>query len=351
MSDMFPAMGLRFLHLILIVSILVLPVSAQRRRPDPGPQPKNIKGVVQDLRGTPLPGANVYVRDMKTNVTRTLTTNQQGLYEIYSLSPAVDYEVYASFRGMSSAKRFVSSFLNRPDNVLNFQLDMAAIASGTSNLADDDGPTIRTFDNVDLRASFQLPQGASAPIPAVLLLHGFGEDRAVWNSLRSELLGRGWAVLALDLRGHGGSTNRNGRPFRASEEWRTSSHEFPVDIDPALDWLKAQPRINNTRIVVIGSDIGANLALIASGRFPEVRTVVAINPRLNESLSMAGSAQDFTPKSALIVSNDPAEANRVRESVATPSRVLTVLGTGGTAKWAAEKPVVDAVFQWLRETF
>jgi pimeloyl-ACP methyl ester carboxylesterase len=343
----------RFLILLLMISVLAVGLAdAQRRRPDPGPQPKNIRGVVQDLRGTPLAGASVYVRDMKTNITRTLTTDQQGLYAIYALSPAVDYEVYADFRGKSSEKRFVSSFLNRPDNVLNFQLDMAAIA-GSSALepADNAGLTIRTYDMVELRASFELPRGAAAPIPAVLLLHGYGEDRSVWNSLRSELLSRGWAVMALDLRGHGQSANKNGRPLQATEEWRMSSHDFPVDIDPALDWLKAQPRVNNSKLVVIGSDVGANLALIASGRFPEVRTVVAINPKLNESMAMAGSAQDFMPRSALIVSSDQAEGTRVLESVKTPGRILTLSGSGGTAKWSGEKQVVDAVFQWLRETF
>src|SRR5688572_13968280 len=99
--------------LLLIACVSDGTAHAQRRRPDAGPQPKNIKGVVQDLRGTPLPGANVYVRDLKSNVTRTLTTDQQGLYSIFSLTPTVDYEVYAEFRGKASEKKFVSSFLNR----------------------------------------------------------------------------------------------------------------------------------------------------------------------------------------------------------------------------------------------
>jgi pimeloyl-ACP methyl ester carboxylesterase len=327
-------------------------VGAQSRRPDTGPSPKNIRGVVQDLRGTPLPGAHVYIRDMKTNITRTLTTDQQGLYSIFALTPTADYEVYAEFRGQTSEKKLVSSFLNRADNVINFQLDMAAIAGGAPTIDDaGSGPEIRAFDAAELRASFELPRGVAAPIPAVLLLHGYGEDRSVWNSLRAELLARGWAVMALDLRGHGQSTTRNGRPLQAAPEWRTSSHDFPVDVDPALDWLKAQPRVDNSKVVIIGSDVGANLALIASGRFPEVRTVVAINPKLNESMSMAGSAQDFMPKSALIISNDPAEADRVQATVTAPRRVLVVSGSGGTGKWAAEKQVVDGIFQWLRETF
>ena len=157
--------------------------------------------------------------------------------------------------------------------------------------------------------------------------------------------------MSLDLRGHGESKTRNQRPIQAITEWRTSSHEFPVDLDPALDWLKARPRIDTQKIVVIGIDVGANLALIASGRFPEVRTVVAIKPNLTESLAMAGSAQDFQPRSALIVVGDQAEGNRINALVRAPSRVLVGSVQGGATQSIAGKAVSDAVFQWLRDTF
>jgi pimeloyl-ACP methyl ester carboxylesterase len=330
-----------------------LPLEAQlfpRGRKDTGPKPKNIHGAVQDARGKSLVGARVFIRNMKTNVMRTLTTDQDGLYKVYALPPMADYEVYAEFKGKASEKKIVSSFLNREDNVLNFQLDVAVIAGGGLE-AEDAGPEFKTYDLVELHASFEMPIGVPAPVPAVLLLHGYGEDRTVWNDFTRQLLNRGWAVMALDLRGHGESKTKNQRPIQASQEWRTSPHEFPVDIDPSLDWLKAQPRINNSKIVVIGTDVGANLALIASGRFPEVKTVVAIQPKFSESLGMAGSAQDFKPRSALIVVADEAEGNRIKAVVAAPFRVQVVPIAGGTSQWVADKRVADAVFQWIKETF
>jgi pimeloyl-ACP methyl ester carboxylesterase len=295
-------------------------------------------------------GARVFIRDTKTNVVRTIETDAEGLYRVYALSPTVDYEVHAEFKGKASDKKVISSFLNREDNVVNFQLDVAVIESG--GLApDQSGPAFQAFDLTDLHASFDMPIGVPAPIPAVLLLHGYGEDRTVWRNFTQQLLGRGWAVMALDLRGHGESKTKNQRPLQATTEWRTSSHEFPVDLDPALDWLKARPRIDTQKIVVIGVDVGANLALIASGRFPEVRTVVAIRPNLTESLAMAGSAQDFQPRSALIVVADEAEGNRIKALVKPPSRVLVRSVAGGTAQSLADKQLTDAVFQWLRDSF
>src|SRR5436309_15958600 len=108
-----------------------LPAEAQfgipQRRRDTGPKPKNVHGLVQDLRGKPLQGARVFIRDMKTNVVRTIDTDQDGIYKVFSLSPTVDYEVHAEFKGMSSDKKIVSSFLDREDNVVNFQLAVAVI--------------------------------------------------------------------------------------------------------------------------------------------------------------------------------------------------------------------------------
>ena len=66
---------------------------------------------------------------MKTKVIRTLETDSKGEYRVNALTPTVDYEVYASYKGKESEKKFVSSFLNREDNVLSFQLDVSVIDS------------------------------------------------------------------------------------------------------------------------------------------------------------------------------------------------------------------------------
>jgi pimeloyl-ACP methyl ester carboxylesterase len=157
--------------------------------------------------------------------------------------------------------------------------------------------------------------------------------------------------MALDLRGHGESKTKNQRPLTPDASWRSSNQDFPLDVDPALDWLKAQPRLDSRKIVVIGYDVGANLALLAAGKFREVRTVVAVKPNLNESLAMAGSAQDFHPHSALIVVSDAAEGNRLKGYVADPVKVLTMAGSAGAAQSFQNRQLTDAVFQWLKETF
>ena len=157
--------------------------------------------------------------------------------------------------------------------------------------------------------------------------------------------------MALDLRGHGDSKTKNQRPFAAAPEWRSSPDAFPHDLDPALDWLKTQPRLDSHKIVIIGYDIGANLALFASGKYKDVRSVVAVKPNLNESMAIAGSAQDFHPRSALVISPDEAEGNQIKTLVQAPFRLLTLGLAGGTTPSFENKQLTDAVFQWLKETY
>jgi pimeloyl-ACP methyl ester carboxylesterase len=157
--------------------------------------------------------------------------------------------------------------------------------------------------------------------------------------------------MTLDLRGHGLSQTKNGVPITASTDWRTSPHEFPLDLDAAITWLKTQTRINSNKIAVIGVDVGANLALIASGRFPQVRTVVAINPNLVEGQEMAGGSQDYKPRSAMVFTLNESAGNTMKAAVQTPVQIRVVSQTGGTAAWLQDKQVTDSVSQWLKETF
>jgi pimeloyl-ACP methyl ester carboxylesterase len=320
------------------------------KKRDTGPKPKNIHGIVQDLQNKPVVGARVFLKNMQTSVVRTLETDQNGEYKVFGLNAMVDYELYAEFKGKSTEKKFVSSYLNREDNVLNFQLDVAGSASASAP-STAPGPTFKSYDLVELHASLDLPVGVPAPIPAILLLHGYGEDRTAWKDFSKQLLNRGFAVMAMDLRGHGESRTKNQRPIQASPDWRTNLQEFPVDLDPALDFMKSRPRVDTRKMAVIGFDVGANLALIASGRFPEVRTAVAIKPNLDESFALAGSAQDFQPRSTLVVVSSQAEADRFKSVVKTPSRTIVASHAGGTAEWTSDQQVAEAIFQWLRETF
>jgi pimeloyl-ACP methyl ester carboxylesterase len=315
-----------------------------------GQRPKNVSGLISDLRGQPLPEARVFVRNLATGVTRTQVSDNDGIYNFYGLPQDADYEVFAEFEGKESERRFVSQFLDRVDNVLNFVLDVAIVPASTPQAADPGNVELRTFDLVELHGSFQSPQGIPAPIPAALLLHGYGEDRSVWNALEERLLVEGWAVMTLDLRGHGASNRRNSEAIAPIPEWRADPNQFPLDLQPALEYLKSQARLDSARIAVVGTNLGANLALIAASRFPEVHTAVALDPILEEALAMTGTAREFTPKMAHLIVSDREAGQQIREFVVGASRVTTLTASGPTAAWLTPG-TIDEIVRWLEDTY
>ena len=158
--------------------------------------------------------------------------------------------------------------------------------------------------------------------------------------------------MTLDLRGHGDSKTKNSQPIVAAPDWRTSPHEFPLDLDAAITWLKTQTRINSNKIAVIGVDVGANLALIASGRFQQVRTVVAVNPNLT---GRSGNGRQRAGLQATLCTDiftlTEAEGNTLKAAVQPPVQVRVVTQAGGTASWLQNKQVSDSIYQWLKDTF
>lgn len=61
-----------------------------------------ISGTVSDASGGVLPGATVAVTNLATNVTKTLTTNEAGVYNVTNLVPGI-YKVEASLSGFKTA--------------------------------------------------------------------------------------------------------------------------------------------------------------------------------------------------------------------------------------------------------
>ena len=66
---------------------------------------------------------------------------------------------------------------------------------------------------------------------------------------------------------------------------------------------------------------------------------------------MAGSAQDFHPRSAMVIVPDEAEGASIKTHVQTPFRLQTFPAADGTAQWFQNKQLTDAIFQWLKETY
>ena len=140
----------------------------------------------------------------------------------------------------------------------------------------------------------QFPKPVSERPPAVVLIHGFSSDRVIMSTLARRLAENGYAVLAIDVRGHG--ENRN--PFNGDE---FDSSGLREDVRRAVDYLRTSNFVDGSRIVVIGHSMGAGAALDYATNDATLRGAVMI--------SGGWTLGPARPKNALFIfaENDPVE--------------------------------------------
>jgi predicted acyl esterase len=104
-------------------------------------------------------------------------------------------------------------------------------------------------DGVTLAATLYTPDGA-APAggwPAVLMLHGLGENRGVMNAVaEAHLVQHGYVVLTVDARGHGASGGQSSL---------VGPREV-ADYAAALSWLRLRPGVSDRNVGAMGRSLG-----------------------------------------------------------------------------------------------
>ena len=110
-------------------------------------------------------------------------------------------------------------------------------------------------------------QATAAPVPAVLVMHGWGGNAAMMAPVVPPLHAAGFAVLLIDARCHG----------RSDGEAFTSMPRFAEDIAAGLAWLRRQPGIDGRRLALLGHSVGAAAALLHASHHHDVRAVVSLS--------------------------------------------------------------------------
>ena len=124
-----------------------------------------------------------------------------------------------------------------------------------------------------------------------VLLHGLLFNQRMHETLARALAERGHRVVTLDLLGHGDSD-------RPREKWRYSMPAFGSQVIALLDHL------DEPEAVVLGTSLGANVALEAAVAAPErVRGMVIEMPVLDHAL--IGCAIAFTPIMIALTAGEP----------------------------------------------
>ena len=88
------------------------------------PTSKTLNGTVVDKSDRPIPGAVVYLKNMKTLAVKSFFAQSDGSYRFPQLALNTDYEVYAEKDGKKSDMKAVSQFDDRYTPTIILCIDM-----------------------------------------------------------------------------------------------------------------------------------------------------------------------------------------------------------------------------------
>lgn len=131
--------------------------------------------------------------------------------------------------------------------------------------------TILTADGARLRGWLRHPPtrspGGTDPAgPAAVVVHGWGGSARDMLPVSEPLLAEGLHVLLLDARGHGRSDGADIVSMPAIAE----------DVRTAVAWLRTQPQVDPSRVVLVGHSVGAGACLFVAAGDPRIAAVVSL---------------------------------------------------------------------------
>ncbi|MFQ5737928.1 MAG: alpha/beta hydrolase [Acidobacteriota bacterium] len=138
-----------------------------------------------------------------------------------------------------------------------------------------------TSDQVQIVGDYWTPIRGGKSAPVVILLHMFRSDRSAWNrEAIVPLEMAGFAVVRIDLRGHGESLKPEEQRLAQRVRDRDSKlfNAMDQDVEAVVQWLSRRPEVDTGRIGLVGASVGCSVALDYARHHPSVGAVVLMSP-------------------------------------------------------------------------
>ncbi len=146
--------------------------------------------------------------------------------------------------------------------------------------------TVQSVDGFSIKATFEYPKvKGKKEFSTVVLLHSLGYSSEWWETLPNELIESGYAVLQIDLRGHGKSVY-NSKLERMS--WKSMTNtayaKYPEDVAKVIEYVKSE---NSKKVffkdwAIVGADIGGSTAILSADLISyKPKTIVILSPVVN----------------------------------------------------------------------
>ena len=213
-----------------------------------------------------------------------------------------------------------------------------------------------TSDGFTIGGTWFASQDAPGRLPVLILLHTRGTNHTLWNPIVPDVVLEGYRVLALDIRGHGLSRDQNGvdRPISRFEDEDKAA--MPLDVGGAIGYIKSRPDADSTRIGVLGVILGANIAYVSSGMYPELKAVVAVSAesRPTATVLLGEGIPSFDPHGILYLAafGDGyayTSSDALAATTRAPVRVVGYQGSASGVQVLNEEAARNEVMAWFRE--
>lgn len=141
---------------------------------------------------------------------------------------------------------------------------------------------IQTKDSRIIKATVSYsPIAGLKKYPTVVLLHSLGYSSQDWGNLIPYFNSAGYAVVAVDLRGHGKSIYDGNFKQKTWDYFTVKTYaKFPSDVEAILAEVPKQVKVvSMDNMAMVGADIGANTAVLVSKDLKKKpKTLVLISP-------------------------------------------------------------------------
>ncbi|MBI3317218.1 MAG: alpha/beta fold hydrolase [Candidatus Omnitrophica bacterium] len=128
---------------------------------------------------------------------------------------------------------------------------------------------LRSSDGVRLAYEYQKVENAEG---TAVLVHGLGSSSEEWYTLAKYLHTHGWDTVTFDLRGHGLSTEWQGGEIHYERLKAEGFLSMTQDLEAVLSLVEKKENL-----WLIGSSVGAGLAVYFAKQRPEIRGLVLLS--------------------------------------------------------------------------
>ncbi|VVB55663.1 2-succinyl-6-hydroxy-2,4-cyclohexadiene-1-carboxylate synthase [uncultured archaeon] len=211
--------------------------------------------------------------------------------------------------------------------------------------------TFITEDGVKISGNYFKPKKEHAPV--FLLLHMMPATKESWTEFATRLQEKGFAALAIDLRGHGSSTDKNGSKLDYKEFKDHEHRESMKDIAAAKEFLKGQANVDISGMAIAGASIGANLALWQASIDKDVSLLILLSPGLNyRGIQAAQLAPHYSGPVYILASEmdatNAAQSSRELFKIFPGDKELEIIkrNSHGTNMFISEPGLIDKLLEW-----